>query len=76
MLSYKTEMYNKRGDLEKIMETQSYKDIDGKMTAVQMKVNTVTAGTSTTIFLDIVKYDSPIPESVFTTRYLETGRVK
>ncbi len=75
-LSYKNEMYNKRGELEKVMETQSYKDIDGKMTAVQMKVSSVAAGTSTTIFLDIVKYDSPIPESVFTTRYLETGRVK
>jgi hypothetical protein len=39
-------------------------------------VRTVSAGTSTTIFMDIIKYDDPIPEGVFTTAYLETGRVR
>jgi hypothetical protein len=31
-------------------------------------------GTSTTLFVDIIKYDGTIPESVFTTAYLETGK--
>jgi hypothetical protein len=34
------------------------------------------ASTSTTIYMDIIKYDDSIPEGVFTTAYLETGRVR
>ena len=37
-------------------------------------MSTVKAKTSTTIFIDIIKYDDPIPASVFTTKFLETGR--
>jgi len=40
----------------------------------RLKIATVAAGTSTTIYMDIIKYDDRIPESVFTTAYLETGR--
>ena len=40
------------------------------------KVSTVAAGTSTMLYMDIIKYDDPIPEGVFTTAYLETGRVR
>jgi hypothetical protein len=36
-------------------------------------MTTVAAGSSTAITMDI-KYDNPIPEGVFTTKYLETGR--
>jgi hypothetical protein len=39
-------------------------------------MTTLAAGTSTTLFMDIIKYDDPIPEAVFTTAYLETGRVR
>jgi hypothetical protein len=74
--NYKTEMYNKRGAVEKVMETSAYKDVQGRDTPSQTKVTTVAAGTSTTIYMDIVKYDDPIPEGVFTTSYLETGRAR
>jgi hypothetical protein len=39
-------------------------------------VSTLGAGTFTTINVDIIKYDDPIPEAVFTTAYLETGRAR
>ena len=71
---YKAEMYNRRGEVAKIMEMSDFKDIQGRLSPVQTKISTVSAGTSTTIFMDIMKYDDPIPESVFTTAYLETGR--
>jgi outer membrane lipoprotein-sorting protein len=74
--TYKREMYNKRGAVEKVMEMSGYKDIQGRDTPTQTKVSTVAAGTSTTIYMDIVKYDDPIPEGVFTTAYLETGRAR
>jgi hypothetical protein len=40
------------------------------------KMSTLAAGTSTTINVDIIKYDDNIPESVFTPTYLETGRAR
>ena len=72
---YKSEMYNRRSELAKVMEMSEYRDTQGRLTPMQTKITTVSAGTSTTIRLDILKYDDPIPEGVFTTAYLETGRV-
>ncbi|MDR0721179.1 MAG: outer membrane lipoprotein-sorting protein [Treponema sp.] len=75
-LVYQSEMYNKRNELVKRMEIAEYKDVQGRLTPVQTKVATLSAGTSTTIYMEIIKYDDPIPEGVFTTGYLETGRVR
>jgi outer membrane lipoprotein-sorting protein len=74
--TYRREMYNGRGAVEKTMEISGYRDIQGRDTPTETKVSTLAAGTSTTIYMDIVKYDDPIPEGVFTTAYLETGRVR
>jgi len=73
-LSYKVELYNRRGEMVKLMEMSDFKDVQGRLTPMQTKVSTVGAGSSTTIFMENMKYDDPIPESVFTTAYLETGR--
>jgi hypothetical protein len=73
-LMYKSEMYDRRGTLVKLMEMSDYREVQGRLTPMQTKVSTLAAGSSTTIFMDIVKYDDPIPESVFTPRFLETGR--
>jgi hypothetical protein len=75
-LIYKSEMYNRRNELTKVMEMSGYKDVQGRLTPAQTKVSTLSAGTSTTIYMDIIKYDDPIPEGVFTTAYLETGRAR
>ncbi|MDR1469465.1 MAG: outer membrane lipoprotein-sorting protein [Spirochaetaceae bacterium] len=74
--TYKKELYNKRGAVEKVMETLGYKDVQGRDTPTRTKVSTPAAGTSTTISMDIIKYDDPIPEAVFTTAYLESGRAR
>ena len=75
-LIYKAEMYNRRGELVKVMEMSDFRDVQGRITPMQTTISTVGAGTSTTIFMEIVRYDDPIPESVFTTAYLETGRAQ
>jgi hypothetical protein len=75
-LVYKSEMYNKRNELVKTMEMLDYKDIQGRPTAMRTKTSTLASGTSTTVFMDIVKYDETIPDGVFTTSYLETGRMR
>jgi len=75
-LTYKIELYDRRGDMTKLMETSDFKDVQGRLTPMQTKVSTIGAGTSTTIYMEILKYDDPIPETVFTTSYLETGRAR
>jgi len=76
LVIYKIEMYNRREELVKVMEMTDFRDVQGRVTPHQTTISTVSAGTSTTIYLEIVKYDDPIPEAVFTTAYLETGRVR
>ncbi|MDR0685177.1 MAG: outer membrane lipoprotein-sorting protein [Spirochaetaceae bacterium] len=75
-LIYKNEMYNKRGELVKTMEMSDYRDVQGRPTAMRTKVATIASGTSTTVFMDIVRYDDTMPDGVFTVNYLETGRIR
>jgi len=47
---YKTEMYNRRGELAKVMEMSDYRETQGRLTPMQTKIITASTGTSTTIF--------------------------
>jgi outer membrane lipoprotein-sorting protein len=73
---YKVDLSNQKGVLVKQLEMSGFKMIQGRLTQTHTKISTLAAGTSTTIFTDIIKYDDPIPEGVFTTAYLETGRAR
>ncbi|MDR2136242.1 MAG: outer membrane lipoprotein-sorting protein [Treponema sp.] len=73
---YQVEMYDRRGALQKVMESGALEDVQGHLTPTQTTVRTLAAGTSTTIHMDIIKYDDPIPDTVFTAAYLETGRLR
>jgi len=75
-LIYKVDIYNRKGEHVKVMEMADFSNVQGRLTPKQTKVSTVGAGTSTTIYMEIIKYDDPIPEAVFTTAYLETGKVR
>ena len=75
-LIYRSEMFNRRRELVKVLEMADFRDIQGRITPMQTTISTIGAGTSTTIFMEIVRYDDPIPESVFTTAFLETGRAQ
>jgi outer membrane lipoprotein-sorting protein len=73
---YQVELYDKKGALVKLLEMSDYQDVQGRDTAKTTRIRTVAAGTSTTIYMDRIEYDMNIPEGVFTTAYLETGRAK
>ncbi|MHB9296779.1 hypothetical protein PilKf_02555 [Pillotina sp. SPG140] len=75
-ITYKIELYDRRGALTKLLEILETKQFQGRLTPTVTKMSTTTAGTSTTIYIDVLKYDDPIPEAVFTTNYLETGKVR
>jgi len=75
-ITAKIELYDRRNTLVKVVEMTGLKEVQGRLTTTEIKLTTVAEGTSTTIYTDRIEYDSPIPESVFTTAYLETGRAR
>jgi len=73
-LILKVEFYNKEEKLVKVLELSNYKKVQGVNTPMQTKLSTIATGTSTIIELQKVNYGMKIPEKVFTTKYLETGK--
>ena len=73
-VTYKIELYDKRGTHVKTLEILELRDVQGRLAPMVTKMTTHAAGTSTSLNVGALKYDDPIPEGVFTTNYLETGR--
>lgn len=73
-IAFRIELYDRKGELTKVLEILDVQDRQGKLTPLTTKMSTVKAKTSTTIYVEIIKYDDPIPAGVFTTKFLETGR--
>ena len=73
-LGRRMELYDRNDTLVKVMEVLLAEERQGRLTPIQSRMTTVGADTSTTVHVEIVRYDEPIPPSVFTTRFLETGR--
>jgi len=71
---YKIELYDRRGNQVKLLEIPEYREVQGRLAPYQTKMTTLAEGTSTSLNVVNLKYDDPIPEGVFTTRFLETGR--
>ena len=73
-LILKVDFYSREEKLVKSLELSNYKKIQGVDTPMQTKLSTLATGTSTIIELQKVSYGMKIPEKVFTTKYLETGK--
>lgn len=72
----KIELYDRKENLVKLLELQKLADVQGRLTPMVTRMSTLASKTSTTITVDIIKYDDKIPEGVFTVDYLSTGRLK
>jgi outer membrane lipoprotein-sorting protein len=70
----KTEYYDKKGQLEKVFTAKSLRKIDGIWTIMQSEMRDLKREHKTLMRITGIKYNSNIPDSVFTTRYLEEGR--
>lgn len=73
-LTLKAEMYDKAGQLLKVLEIGKYEQRSGYWTPLVTKVANVQEGSSTSMELRAVIYDKPIPAGVFTEKFLTTGR--
>ena len=73
-VTYKIELYDRRGNHVKLLEILELREEQGRLTPVITRMSSLAAGTSTSLNVELIRYDDNIPESVFTTRFLETGR--
>ena len=73
-VTYKIELYDKKGSQVKLLEILELREVQGRLANMVTKMTTLAAGTSTSLNVGMLKYDDPIPEGVFTTNFLETGR--
>lgn len=71
---YQIELFDRRGNQVKLLEILEFREVQGRLAPVVTRMTTLAAGTSTTINVEILRYDDNIPEGVFTQRFLETGR--
>lgn len=75
-VEYRVDLFDKRGTHVKTLETLELKNTQGRLSPVRTRMTTLAAGTNTVINVEILKYDDPVPEQVFTTAFLERGRVQ
>lgn len=73
-VAVRMEMYDGKGGLVKRMEASRLEKVDGIWVSRTYRVETVSAKTSTSIELAIVQFNRKIPASVFTAKFLETGK--
>ena len=71
---YKIELYDRRGNQVKLLEIVELNEVQGRLSPMVTRMTTLADGTSTSINVMMLKYDDPIPDGVFTTNFLETGR--
>jgi hypothetical protein len=71
---YKVELYDRRGTQVKLLEVLEFREVQGRLAPFVTKMSTLASGTSTSLNVVNLRYDASIPEGVFTTNDLETGR--
>jgi len=71
---HKIELFDRRGTLVKILEILELREVQGRLSPMVTRMSTLASGSSTTINVMELRYDAPIPEGVFTTNFLQTGR--
>ena len=73
-VTHKVELYDRRGVHVKLLEILELREVQGRLAIMVTRMSTLAAGTSTSLNVTALQYDRPIPEGVFTTNFLETGR--
>ncbi len=68
------EFFDKSGKKVKQIELLNYKEIDGVNTPYDVKMTTFATNTASIISMKKIKFGLEIPEKIFTTKYLETGK--
>ncbi len=75
MIPLKMEMYDKEGKLIKIMRMENIKKIQGIWTPLITSMENVQTRHKTVITITKLVYNEKLPNGIFTTRFLQTGRL-
>lgn len=75
MIPLKTELYDKDGKLLKILTTGNIKNIQGHWTPMKTTMKNVQTGHYTVIEVKKMVYNEKLPDGIFTSRFLQTGRL-
>jgi hypothetical protein len=70
----KAEMYDKKGELEKVGVSRNLKQVKGYWTALYTEMKNVKTEHRTAIEFKKLAYDEEINQGLFTTQFLKTGR--
>ncbi|MBU4142103.1 outer membrane lipoprotein-sorting protein [Patescibacteria group bacterium] len=68
-----TELYNKKGKLEKIYQAADLKKVEGVWTVMEAAMENLNKKTKTIIKINKIKYNLSLHPKLFTNRYLEKG---
>ena len=72
----KSEFYDKEGDHLKTMTVQQLEKVQGYWTTMKTRMENVQTDHATEITVDKISYNEDLSSSLFTTRFLETGRAR
>lgn len=73
-VNHKLELYDRKGALIKRYEILELNEVQGRLSPWVSKMTSLNANTSTTVNILQLVYDKALPDSMFTTNYLETGK--
>ncbi|MDR0320079.1 MAG: outer membrane lipoprotein-sorting protein [Treponema sp.] len=76
MVTMKVELYNRAGVLVKLLEILRLQVVQERLSIMSTRMTTIADNTSTTLNVEMLRYNDPVPESVFTLDYLKTGRAR
>jgi hypothetical protein len=70
----KVEMYDKKGELEKVLKVERLEVVQGYQTPIVTRMSNVQNGHSTLLTVKKFVYNESFPGSIFSTRFLKTGK--
>ena len=70
----KVEMYDKKEKLEKVLNVERLEAVQGYQTPIITRMSNVQNGHSTLLTVKKFVYNESFPESIFSTRFLQTGK--
>lgn len=75
LLPIYVELYDKKGKLEKVLQVKEIKAISGYNIPMNNEIMNVQTGHSTRLIIRQIELDKPIPDKLFSTNFLNTGRL-
>lgn len=70
----RADMYDKAGELEKVLTVERIESVQGFPTPIVTRMRNVQNGHSTLLTVKKFVYNDRFPASIFTTRFLQTGK--